>query len=308
MAIQQRKERHVVIEWSDVKHKFLRVVGDDKPWGTGINKLHHTAREFRTWAKPNKLNEFQSFEGSTPTDMLERTRNGYRAEEFVHSAEYVPIADKKRPSWTDEPDGDLDVGRLYGGYDNPYLTRSMDEKKPGIRVMIEFAFACGVSNETINQYGAWVAGLLGSLESSGYDATVDLWIPLDGLFMEQTEDHMGNKRWTSGRGRDNVLVRVKRENELSDFTEWSSLFAPGGYRMLGFCAKLVAGDKIGKLCSSGLGTTHSGPWDLSYDRENSILKINVNQQGGYWDRSDAFPKDKLNAKAQELGLLPKAEA
>lgn len=347
MAQQKIKERHVVIDWSDVKWKFLQVVGEGKPW-IGVNKSHGTAMEFaragegnpygppkckhrcsvvtgtgrhcphmrskreEKWNPETKRYEYIrtppceycawkapiNWTGGSLGETLDNVRNGYRAPEFIHSAAYVPLAPKKRPTWNEEPDGDLEMSRLYGGYDDYYLVPADVEKKPGIRVLIEFAFACGVSNSVIEQYGAWVAGLLGALEQTGYDLEVDMWIPLDGLFVDGGNDYGGGIR-------DNVLVRVKRQNEVSDFTEWSALFAPTGYRHLGFCAKMVAGDKIKKRCSSGLGMTLGGQgWNLEYDPEDSILKIRVDQRGAGQYGGNTFPKDTLNAKAVELGLIP----
>lgn len=354
MAQRNTNERHVVIDWSDVKHKFLQVVGEGKPW-KGPNKSHSTARGFEEQGKGNpygppkckhrcKVVTFEAshcphqrrksesvwnpqqrkdaegnwvggydtvytepcaycvwargriWEGGSHGETLDNLRNGYRAPEFAHSAAYVPMAPKKRPTWSDEPDGDMDMSRLYGGYDEYYMTPAEEEKKPGIRVMIEFAFACGVSNSVIEQYGAWVAGLLGALEMTGYDLEVDMWIPLDGLFSDRDYGE-GN--------RDNVLIRVKRPNEVSDFTEWSALFAPTGYRHLGFCAKMVAGDKIGIKCSGGLGSTLGGQtWGLEYDTENSILKIRVDQRGSGLYGGNKFPTEALNKQAVELGLIP----
>jgi hypothetical protein len=314
-----RKERHIVLDWADIKRKFLDVVAEGKPWGPGPNARHSHAHRMvsasRNLFPPTKPSNCptglghrkhycdycqwqeqfgkKSWEGGSWGDSVRYLREGFFADEFAHSAEYVALAPKKRPQWSEEPDGDLDMGRLYGGYDTPYMVPAEAEKKPGIRVLIEFAFACGVKAETIQKYGAWVAGLLGSLESSGYDMTVDLWIPLDNLFVDSEY----------GR-RDNVLIRVKRENEVSDFTEWSGIFSPAGYRHIGFCGKLVAGDKVGSLCSTGLGYTHPGGWDLEYDKDNSILKIHCDQQGHGLYGGNAFPTERLNKKAVEIGLLP----
>ena len=83
--------------------------------------------------------------GGSYGNTLDNLRNGYRAPEFIHSAAYVPMSPRKRPTWNEEPEGDLDIGRLYGGYDTAYLVPSEQEKKPGLRVMIEFAFAAGVA-------------------------------------------------------------------------------------------------------------------------------------------------------------------
>jgi hypothetical protein len=355
MAEKKIKQRNVVIEWGDVKRKFLDVVGEGKPW-EGPNSSHSTALEFAKAGKGNpygppkcnhtckavsfelercehftrrenvynprlRKNQYggwiggyesklipgctycewagqQSWVGGSHGQTLDWLRNGYRAPEFEHSAAYVPLGERKRPTWHDEPDGDLDIGRLYGGFDDHYLVPAEQEKKPGIRVMIEYAFACGVSSKTIEQYGAWVAGLLGALESTGYDLTVDMWIPLDGLFQSSRNDYYNMTR-------DNVLIRVKRQNEVSDFTDWSALFAPTGYRHVGFCAKMVAGDKIGEKCYEGLGTTLGGKgWGLVYDEEESILKIQVDQRGHGMYGGDAFPKDRLNEQAVKLGLIP----
>lgn len=293
MAAATRKERNIVLDWSDVKHKFLKVVGDGKPWDEkdeGLTNKHHRVA-YRFSQYHHAPYEEDSFVGGTPAQTLGWVRDGYYAPEFAHSAAYVPMAQKKRPTWSEEPEGDIDLARLYGGYDDPYMVPADQERKPGIRVMIEYAFACGVSSKTIEQYGAWVAGLLGSLESSGYDLTVDLWIPLDQLFQGIP-------------GRSNILIRVKRENEVSDFTEWSAIFAPTGYRHLGFISKLVAGDKIKKHTSDSLGRTIGGKsWGLDYDKENSILKINVDQRGHHMYGGDAFPKDRLNEQAKKLGLI-----
>ena len=129
--------------------------------------------------------------------------------------------------------------------------------------------------------------------ASGYDLTVDVWIRLDDLFEGQDYSM-----------RSNVLMRVKRENEVSDFNGWNVIFSPTGYRHVVFTAKLVAGDKIGKRASGYLGSTIQSNWDLSYDPETSTLRINANQRGDRMFGGSEFPKDELNAKAVELGLIP----
>lgn len=337
------KETHVVIDWSDVKREFLKIA-DGQPM-VGPNSSHRSYNEWVRKAKDaygppkckhqckvakgdlsgdlygdncphlrrkrefnHQTQEYEyvepcayckwmsghAWDGGPIGNTFEYLRNGYRAPEFEHSAAYVPMADAKHPRWAEEPDGEIDLGRLYGGYDEFYLVPADEEKKPGVRVMIEFAFACGVSSKTIEKYGAWCAGLLGALEATGYDLTVDMWTPLDNLF-------------SGVPGRHNVLTRVKRENEVSDFTEWSALFSPTGYRHLGFMAKLVAGNKIGHTCNGSLGTTLGGfTWGLDYDKEESILKIRVDQRGSDRYGGDSFPVERLNEQAVALGLIPEA--
>lgn len=286
MSARNSKSQNIVIEWADVKDKFRDCVELGKSWqsqpvmGSRLSAIHRNPYEKNTW------------EGGSGADTLEFLRNGFRAEEFLHSAEYVQQALKKRPSWSDA-DGEVDTGRLLAGRDDFFLTRAERESRPGLRLQVEFAFACGCSAKTIQDYGAWVAGFIASLESSGYDLVVDLWIPLDDLY---EGDPYGM--------RSNVLVRVKRSNEVSDFTEWSVIFGPTGYRHIGFTAKCVAGDKIGKRATSSLGHTLGGKtWGIEYDREKSNVMITVNQRAY---QGENFPMEKLNKQAREAGLIPEA--
>src|SRR4051812_24790330 len=167
---QNIRERHVVIDWSDVKHKFLQVVAEGRPW-KGANENHHTVRKMveagqgdldgpkkckhrckavefksshcehmrskdeRKFNEKTKEYEFittdpceycvwageRQWDGGSYGQTCNWVRNGFRAPEFEHSAEYVPLGQKKRPSWSEEPDGDLEMSRLYGGYDDYFL-------------------------------------------------------------------------------------------------------------------------------------------------------------------------------------------
>ena len=280
---ENKKSRNIVIEWGDVKHRYIQSVEKGEDWPSQPTMNYKLAELHRD---PYQKDEW---EGGSGAETLQYLREGFRAEEFLHAAEYVPTAQKIRNVWNEE-DGDADAGKLIAGDDNFFLGAQKRLSKPGLRIQIEFAFAWTVSSKSIQEYGAWCAGFLGALESEGFDLVVDMWIPLDDLYV-------------GDRGmRSNVLIRVKRPNEVSDFTEWSALFGPTGYRQLGFTAKCVAGDKIGKQAVSNLGTTIGGKsWGVVYDPEDALVMVTANQRAG---GSEAFPKDKLNAEATAAGLLP----
>lgn len=272
-----------MIDWSDVKDRFLRSVDKGENWPTQpvmnekLRNLHRDPYAQDQW------------EGGSGAETLQYLREGFRAPEFLNAAEYVPTAQKTRNVWNEE-DGDVDSGKLLAGDDDFFLGAQKRLSKPGLRVQIEFAFAWSVNAKVIQEYGAWCAGFLGALESEGFDLVVDMWIPLDNLYVGDRDV------------RSNVLIRVKRPNEVSDFTEWSALFGPTGYRQLGFTAKCVAGDKIGKQAVSWLGTTIGGKsWGVEYDVQDALVMITANQRAG---GSERLPKDKLNREAIEAGLLP----
>ena len=294
-----RKMRNIVIDWSDVKDRYIRSVERGEAWPSQPAMGPRLAAYHRDPYNPDPMGEYdeedefgideEAWAGGTGADCLKWLREGYHAPEFLHAAEYVATAERMRNTWNSE-EGDFDIFRAAAGRDDCFLGPHKRLSKPGLRVQIEFAFAWTVSSKTIQEYGAWCAGFLGSLEKEGYDLVVDLWIPLDSLYEGD------------GYLRSNVLIRVKRPNEVSDFTEWSSLFSPCGYRHLGFTAKCVAGDKIGKKAVSYLGQTVGGKtWGVDYDKDEAIVRITCNQQAG---KREKLPFEKMNEAARKSGLLP----
>jgi hypothetical protein len=288
--------RNVVVDWSDVKDRYLRCVERGERWRSQP-ALDQIMRGYHQ----NPYKQESDWEGGTPADTLKHMREGFRAPEFIHAAEYVPTAERMRNTYNRD-EGDFDIFRAAGGRDDYFLGPQKRLSKPGLRVQIEFAFAWTVSAQTIQEYGAWCAGFLGALEREGYDLVVDMWIPLDNLYE-------GDGWYTNDQGqrqyqplRSNVLVRVKRPNEVSDFTEWSVLFSPTGYRHLGFTAKCVAGDKIGKKAVGSLGQTVGGKsWGVQYDKDEAIVRILCNQRAGGREK---MPRAIMNEQARKCGLLP----
>lgn len=272
---------NVVIEWTDLKQKVLKCLDKGEPWGSQPMGANLQAMHKRPYEK-------DQWQGGSGADTLKHLREGFSAPEFAHSAEYMPKALKRRNYWNDQ-EGDVDAGRLLAGNDDFFLGSEKRLSKPGLRVQIEFAFAWTVSSKTLQEYGAWVAGFLGSLESSGFDLVVDMWIPMNDIFQGVS-------------GRTNILIRVKQPNEISDFTEWSALFGPTGFRVLGFSAMCVAGDKIGQRVHSYFGMTIGDKtWGCEYRPEEGLVSINVNQRAG---RDEAFPREKLNEQAVAANLIP----
>lgn len=314
------RQRNIVLQWSEVKDQVRSVVEHGKPWpsqpsGAKLMPLHENPYKKEEWGRELQLNDdgtpkfewvydnFTRRRSKRPlykpellasgAQMLDWFRNGFRADTFRNSAEQVPAALQSRASWSEE-DGDVDIGRLVGGHDDFLLGMAERPTKPGIHLQIEMAFACGVRQSVIEEYGSWVAGLIGAMEEYGFDMVVDLWIPLDDLFQDDRQVK-----------RTNVLIRVKQANEVADFTEWSILFSPAGYRQIGFAAKCVAGDKIGKTVSYSYGMTIGGKtWGLEYDKETATVRITVNQRAG---GRESFPGEKLTAAAIAADLIPDPE-
>lgn len=275
------KPRNIVIEWSEVKNAFTTAIED----GTPVGSQPINSQIGRWYANPTQEDEW---EGGSAAMTMKNVRQGYRAEQFAHSAEYAALSNKRHFAYN-EDEGEIDLDRVLDGHDAIFLEREERESRPGLRLMIEFSFAWTTSAEVISQYGAWVASLIKSLEASGFDLVVDLWLNLDNLFVGDSYDQ-----------RTNVFLRVKQENEQSNFTEWSALFGPTGFRQLGFLTLCLAGESEGKKVEGGFGMTVGGKdWGVSYDRDVQQVTINVNQRAG----DDLLPIGKLNESALDCGLI-----
>jgi hypothetical protein len=276
------KVDNIIVPFADIKSAFLAAIED----GTTLDPHQPINTEIYDWHEnPTKRSKWAGGSAATTAKNL---REGYFAKAFAHSAEYAVLSDKRRFCY-DEDDGELDVDRVFDGFDDVYLTRDIHESRPGLRLMMEFTFSWQVSADIIAQYGAWCASLIKSLEASGYDLVIDLWINVDQLFAGEWDRHT------------NVLIRVKRENEQSNFTEWSALFGKTGWRHLCFLGMCVAGNKVGKRVDGGFGMTLGArDWNVTYDRDNQLVTVNCNQRAG----NHLYPVDKLNAAAIEQGLIP----
>lgn len=316
--IDGKYNRFTVVKWGEVKKQVLDVLRRNQQWTSQPTNYWQLANIQRNMAgKQNWVGNYIDEQGEHKTatgfDIMNWVDHGFYSSAFRNLAARNPVGLQHRATWNEE-EGDIEISRLYGGWDDYMLGPVRQPGKPGIRIQFEYAFACGVPNETIAGYGVWLMKLITGMEQQGFDLAVDAWICLDGLFRG---DEGGYQKRRRGRGwqylgeypripqiRSNVLIRVKSVGEASDATEWSVLFSPAGYRVCGFAAKGVAGDKIGKQTTSGLGTTIGGKdWALTYDKEKGLVTVFCNQQAGY-GYGKAFPAETLTKQAVEAGLIP----
>lgn len=273
-------ERDTVIDWADVKGAFLSAVERGEKPSANFSGTHRE-RLMRLHRDPERVDNWEGGSGAFTMDAL---KHGYKAPEFKHAAQRVPRRQRRRSSWNAQM-GRPNSSRLICGDPNFYRKPVRRDRKPGLRLKIQAAFSASTDAATIKDYGTWVAGLIKSLESSGFDMTVDLWIPLDNLFHDR-------------RGRENVYIRVKRSGERADFTEWSSIFGPTGYRHLIFTAKCVAGEKLGVRTDDTLGTTlRDSKWGVEYDRAKQEVLITVHQRNG------KLATENLTQQAKDAGLI-----
>jgi hypothetical protein len=295
-----KKSRILIMDVMDIKGRIEKVVSDGKERSTFTSQEDHARLDYIRQHPEQKLDsfygKFKDQDGKTKDatgfDLASWVRNGFRSKSFNSIAERMPMGLQHRPTWNEE-EGDIDVGRLYGGFDD-YMMGPVEQKaKPGIRIQFGFCFSCGVSNEIIAEYGAFIMALIAGMESEGFELTVDALIAVRDPFV-------GENGVTN-----NLLVRVKRAGEASDSLNWSVLFSPVGFRVLGFEAICMAGDRLGKATNGHLGYPATGhKWDLTYDHETSTVTIMCNSSAY---SGEQVPAEALLKKAVDEGLLPEQD-
>jgi hypothetical protein len=266
----------IAIEWAEIKDRFTDSVRHGKRWDQPFQ-----AKLRKIYADPYTVNDWAGGSGAQALGWLD---DGYNAPEFALAAQTVATEYKPRTTWSEE-DGDVDLGRMLGGYDDFYLGTAESEARPGLKVTADCFFAASVPAQTVADYGAWVAGVIGSLEARGFDLEIS-------LAARVTEMYVGRQ------GRTDMEIRVKRPGELSDFTEWSALFSPIGVRWLVFTGFGVAAASVGKqmtsFCSCSLPSERFG---VTYDAETNHLRITAAQRS-----SGSFPGDAMSDALGSCGI------
>lgn len=215
------------------------------------------------------------FAGCTIQEMQNWIDNGYHVAGLEGISSLIPGKPRRKIRYSDEGD-ELLVDLAWSGSDEPFMEWEKRVSKPGLSVEIHSTFDSMFPASTIAAFQRWIARALQTLDENGVDMEVSIverisypMIPLE------TE----------------TLVRVRRAGEASDFSNWSAMFSPGGYRMLGILASGKHCDALGKTIPQGHGESRTyGAWTVAYDESTNRIVIGSND-GDY-----VFPELEMTEK------------
>ncbi len=221
--------------------------------------------------------------GCTHSQMRTWISDGYEPPEIegAFGEQWSNDVPRRKLRFTDE--GELDVGMALSGNDFPFMRWDRRPRKPGLAIHVDLALACSTKASVIAEYGAWLGSVIRQFEMKGFDLEISISIPVRGL-------RRGSNKSTD------VLIRVKRENEATDFTSWSSMFSPGGFRMLGFTAMSLAAESFGYQACGSLGYPMGESWRVEFMPESRLLRVESPKS------ASSFPAEKLSAELAELGI------
>jgi len=260
MAVKKLDKDTVTFEWHEIKRVFLDTVRNGR-----IESNFHIERnvnQVKTFVK--QWERGQKWDGGcSSADTVRYLEKGYNITGYeIEDAGISPLRKKRAMKFSDS-EGDYNHDLFISGVDNYYSEMSRRDRTPGVDIKFGIAFVCTQSGDIIVEYEKWMLKSLVDLEASGIDFTLMFQTKLRDPF----QDH--------SLGELTLNIIVKRENEATDFNEWSALLSPGGFRQIIFLAIILAADRAGKVVHSYLGyPVPNDAYSVDYNYKTEAIYIN----------------------------------
>lgn len=265
-------KRECVIEWDDVRDTFLHIA----------NGGSHPQAAIRQTVRECKDGERLDFYGCKLEEMRDWLENGFVSPELSDASSQVKEIQQSEIIY-DEEGENVDVAAALSGDDEPFYEPEDRPLKPGIRMVVELAFLAQMPARCLAEYGAWVAAILANFEGEGIDVELDVEMPSERNLIENDPDSSNT-----------MFVRVKRAGEIREYADYSALFSPGGFRLLGFTTRAMACQEWGVKCSVGYGISTRGAWDVLWEPQGRVLRITRES------RASSFPRESMQSKLESV--------
>lgn len=221
--------------------------------------------------------------GSTNDEMLKWLQIGYMVPGLSGVENTLMSGAPKRKLIFAEEGDEMLLDLAWSGVEECFITWERRATKPSLKVEISIAFSAVVDAKMINDYQLWVAQMLQTIDAFDIDMQIDLISAGRGQWQERY-DHEHT-----------VKVRVKESGEISDYSNWSPMFSPGGFRQMMFLGIIKCADIRGIAAASSLGSPRGcDEWAVKYDPDTSILRVTNN------NRDRHFPADYMTQQFAEI--------
>jgi hypothetical protein len=258
------------IDWADLKQLARETFEGKVP---AMNRAN--AQNFESMlVKPR-----ESWNGFTRGELQRWVTEGFETEILTGMTEFTPpLREKRRLRFVEEGD-EFQADLAMAGDENFMTEWTKREVIPGVSLDCVVTFSAFVSPQVVNAYNAWICQTVYSLEMAGIDCEVTLTNSAIGTFREAPEGHVCDTR-----------VKVKKENEITDFHSFSAMISPAAMRGFLFAAKSLHAESRGMTVTSGLGRPNSKAFDVKYDPDTR--RIVVTCEGG----ASSFPREEMTTK------------
>jgi hypothetical protein len=240
------------IDWAELKKFCLDFMKGNKP---KFNDPSVNSRIAEFLVNPTVA--FQGYTGGQVRDWME---NGFRTEAIHGLGDFIPpIREKRKLQFVEEGD-EFHLEMAYSGDDNYMSSWTKREVIPGIRLDIVYSMSGGTDAKVVNDFNRWVCKVAYSIESAGIDAAINYVNDSD--FIDQRE----KSKYT--------VIRVKKENETTDYLSISPMLSPASYRTFLFVAIALHHNEKKFRVPMGLARPKRRTnWDIQYDAESRKISV-----------------------------------
>lgn len=274
-------ERKYRVHMRELKEIFRAIVKDPATVDRYVKRASnrsHLRRLVNDWNNDYNRDWF----GGTGKDMLAWLDAGFLVQGLQGwNPELFPPSEKKKRVWH-EDSGELVLERALAGADTWYAQPVKSDEKPGLTVVFNCTFSSMVDLQVIAAYQRWIARALQSIKTAGYAPEVIYRMPVRELYRGEY-------------GIAEIEIIVEEAGLETDFASWSGMFAPTGFRMIGFLGMILSADFHDKDSHMALGYPASGhEFNLDFDAETNRLEIRNHGQ------ARDFPEEAMTAKLREI--------
>jgi len=260
------------IDWSELKEMTKQAFNGKFP------KLR--SRNLATF-RENLLNP-REWHGFTAGQVQRWITEGYQTQGIHGLSEFTPMIREKRRLRYVEEGSEFHADLAMSGDENFMSEWTKREVIPGVSLDCIVTFAASTPAEVVNAYNTWICRTVYSLESAGVDCEVTL-----NFQVNDTLDGLN--------GLTNTRVRVKKENEVSDFLSISPMLSPAAFRGFLFAATALHAEAKKTDASYGLGNgPNEMPFSVSYDAEARKIVVTSQRIG-----ATVFPEERMTNEFRE---------
>ena len=277
------QERFFTIDWSELKPTLLAAIdGKTELKLNRSNILSHVQVD----------HGYSSWSGFTRAQSEKWLREGYVTEAISGLTEFVPPIREKRKFVFGEEGDEFHFDLAASGNDNYMSHFTKREAIPGVAIEASIMFSASTNAEIVNAYNVWLCKIAYSLDGAGIDCQITLDFPSWNM-------NRNTRRISAGEGTlYHNIVRVKKENEASDFLSWSAMLSPAALRSYGFAVGDLHMESLGLVTdgSWGRGIPDRVAWKCWYDAERRVIRIE-NVYSGHYGQS--FPADDMTRQFRD---------
>lgn len=269
------KANEMAFDYSELRTAFRDVISNGRGSYDRVypGSKNHTALDYlvNDWWFGNRN------VGITTGEMLGFLENGYRVQGMAEIESLIPAKPRRKLKLAEEGDEML-IDLVWSGDDKPFQTWEKRQSNPGLQVEIHMTFNARISTEVINAYQRWICQALQTFDENHVDMSVSI------VCTTETDGKVYK-----------TLTRVRNAGEAIDFSSWSPMFSPGGFRHLGIMATGMHVSRAGGTVSLGHGKPMAyGKWSVDYDDERNLMVI------GNEDSNNPFPEFDMTEKLRAL--------